>query len=246
VNAAIVVEALDMSAAPLTANLARRTVLVAGTALAAGCALPAPPASAPAAAAPVLRIGERWRYEKVNLYNGQRIALLSMQVVDIAPEVRVRVTDAEGRDGPEEVYAGPWRVVQEPAYDQVQIFRDPMPLLPERLVPGANERRQTVYHLAGSERELYWSEWLDVEGWERVRVPAGEFDALRIVRRIGFVHAEIWRQQSSRLDTLWYAPAVNRWVQRTWTGTYYWPGTRRAPLREDNVAWRLIDHTAVA
>ncbi len=235
-----------MSSSSHPANAARRAVLASGAALAAGCAVPAPPADGPSAPAPVVRVGERWRYEKVNLYNGERIALQSMQVVRSGPELRVRVTDAEGRDGPEEVYAGAWRVVQEPAYDQVQIFRDPVPLLPERLAPGTHERRQTVYHLMGDERALYWSEWLDVTGWERVRVPAGEFDALRIERRIGFVHAEIWRQQSSRLDTLWYAPAVARWVQRTWSGTYYWPGIRRAPLREDNVAWRLLEHTAVA
>ena len=93
-----------------------------------------------------------------------------------------------------------------------------------------------------------WRDWqskAEVVGRESVSVPAGTFDAFKV---------EVWsnRRQTGSVATLqvepvrvrytlWYAPQVNRWVQREWTGWYRWAGVR-VPLREDWISWRLMEY----
>ena len=53
-----------------------------------------------------------------------------------------------------------------------------------------------------------------VLGWERVRVPAGEFDALKVHRRVYFEYwVPVYRGQSVIDETDWYAPSVGQVVK---------------------------------
>ncbi|HQD84413.1 MAG TPA: hypothetical protein PK929_15265 [Quisquiliibacterium sp.] len=222
---------------------ARRALLISGAALLAGCATPqfvAPPAAP--VPPPTVRVGDRWRYQVVDRYSGRVTGLRAMQVAALQPQLRVAVTDGNDRPLAEETYARPWEVVQEPGYDLVQIFTQPIPVVPQPIAVGASARISGAYRLPGQDDQYFWSEWIDAPGWERIRVPAGEFEALRIERRIAFTHSDRWRLSAQRSETLWYAPAVNRWVRREWTGNYLWYGMRRSPLREDWVAYELIDY----
>lgn len=208
-----------------------------------GCAsavlVPAPATPPPA---PVVRVGDRWRYARINRYNGIRLGESTMRVTAIAPQLRIEVVGANDAAGVDEVYSEPWRVIQEPAYDQALIFEVPSPVLPSRLEPGASERYSGPYRMAGDESRRYWSVWVDARNWERVIVPAGSFDALRVTRRAAFEHPDYRRLDSVRVDTLWYAPQVNRWVRREWTGSYRVPGFPPFRNREDWIAWELIEY----
>ena len=226
----------------------RRRVLLAGAgALLAGCAAPAhvPPPDG-AGAAPVVRVGDRWRYAQIDLYRKERTAELTMEVAEAAPQLRVRVIDASATPRADEIYQEPWRVIQEPAYGEPIVFRNPNPVLPTRLETGARERINNRFRAARDELWLFWSEWIDATGWERVRVPAGEFVALRVERRIAFDHQDPFRTASAREETLWYAPQVNRWVRREWTGRYraVGGGGREAWINEDRIAWELLEYRA--
>jgi len=54
-----------------------------------------------------------------------------------------------------------------------------------------------------------------VEGWEEVRVPAGNFKVLRIVHDGRWTRTETNRTYSGVVtDTLWYSPEVRRFVKR--------------------------------
>jgi len=75
-----------------------------------------------------------------------------------------------------------------------------------------------------------------------VRVPAGEFVALRVDRTINFRHADIWREHCVRWDTAWYVPELRRWVLREWTGEWLMPdGPNRTLVYEDRVRWELLE-----
>jgi len=223
----------------------RRRLLIAGAGAAAlaGCApgyVPAPVEEAPP---PSVRVGDRWRYALIDRYRGERFDEETVEAVATEPQLRLRVSGADGVARDEEIYAAPWRVIREPGYDQPIVFVHPTPVLPWRLAVGGRARVSNAFRTPGEDRTLHWSEWIDALGWERVRVPAGEFVALRVLRRIAFVHPDPFRERSSREETLWYAPEVDRWVQREWTGTYFWAGMRRdAPLREAWVLRQLIEH----
>jgi hypothetical protein len=58
-------------------------------------------------------------------------------------------------------------------------------------------------------------------GWERIRVPAGEFDALKIKRVVYFDYWETgWRGFSDITELEWYAPTVKQSVRRDFSAMY--------------------------
>lgn len=248
------------SDSPVAPSSGRRRLLAGAGALSAvalaGCAAPAAESSPrPPAPAPRLRVGDRWLYEKVNLYNRMRLGRTSAQVVETAPLLRIALAGVDTPAGTEEIFSEPWRVIQEPGYDLVQVFETPQPLMPSRLEAGARERYAGRYRVPsqaqvpeGADREpdwwFYWSVAVDALRWEDLDVPAGRFETLRILRRISFVHSDPFRMRSRREETLWYAPAVNRWVQREWTGYYQragsWPFMA---MREDWTVSRLLEYS---
>ena len=58
-------------------------------------------------------------------------------------------------------------------------------------------------------------------GWERIKVPAGEFDALRVERRVFFDYLEYTvRGRSEILEYEWYAPSVKQAVRREASAMY--------------------------
>lgn len=220
------------------------------TAAAGGRTAAAAPVSAPdapaAAAAPIIRVRERWVYDEINCYNGELNGRLKVEVTEANPNYRVRLQlDTRPQSLCEEIYHANWAVLRECHFDAPIQFDEPVPTLTRVLAPGAQERLVTYYRTDQSERRYRWQMAVDALGWERLAVPAGEFDCLRIVRRIWFTHFDFFRLNSERIDTLWYAPRVNRWVQREWTGQYTIPGGRRGTRgREDWVRWQLREHIA--
>ena len=192
---------------------------------------------------PRVRVRDRWRYVGINRYNQLPIGELQTEVVENSPILRVRNQYSDGRSVPDDLYSRAWDVVQQTHYDLTEQFAQPVPILPARLEPGGNERVRTSYRAMNTERNLFWTVFVDARNWERIRVPAGEFDCLRVERRIWFSHSDVFRNSSERYETLWYSPDVNCWVQREWTGNYLVPGGRRGSrFREDWVRWQLLDH----
>ena len=190
-------------------------------------------------------MGDRWRYAETNAFNGERIAEVAHEVVEAGERIRIRLTDSRGRPRFDEVYASPWVVITEATFDYAQTYEQPMPLVPEPIAAGAGSRLRTRYQVSDSSVRYAWQQWVEAAAWERVRVPAGEFDALRIVRSIWFTHADHNRFGSTRRDVIWYVPAVQRWVRREWTGWYRWPDTRFGPpMREAWVVQELMERIA--
>ena len=198
--------------------------------------LPAPAVVKP----PELKVGQTWVYAEINRYNNLQIATVTHQVKSISPVIRVARTDDKGITRAEEIYDSQWAVRQEPNYEQTQVFEKPLPMLPSRLEAGVAEDLSTAYRIEQNNNLYIWQSRLRAIGWERVKVPAGEYTALRVERTFYFAHFDSFRYDNMRVDTLWFVPEINHWVRREWTGSYRSPGSRRIPLREDWVRWDLI------
>jgi|GEM_PF-2545392 len=212
---------------------ARRKLLRAGAAL----GLSAPILSA-CASRPVNRIpapsgfipeprplsGERWRYAIINRYNGETIDEVTATVSQVYPETTIELVDRNGKKLPSERYDSPWQIRQEPFYNETLVFDQSVPLIPRKLAVGAQETHETQFRLPGSDNPHPWVVTLSVDGWERLKVPAGTYDTVRIDRQISFESPDLFRRGSRRVDTIWYAPVVNRWVRREWTGYYFEDG----------------------
>ncbi len=212
---------------------ARRSLLKAGAAL----GLTAPVLAA-CASKPVNRIppprsfipppspqsGERWRYAIIDRFSGETTNEVTATVARVSPNTVVELVDRNGRKLADERYASPWQVEQEPTYNETLVFEQPLPLIPKNLAVGYQETLETRFTLSGSDNPHAWLVTTSVRGWERLTVPAGEFDAVRIDHEISFESPDLFRRGSRRTDTLWYAPKVNRWVKRQWTGSYFEDG----------------------
>lgn len=232
----------------------RRTLLRAGIAGAALTLLGAcsarmkVAAPMPEVSAPRIVVGDRWHYDECNGFNGLRVAGIDMQVTEVSPDGTLALRlSVEGmplsslRDGQIEPYHSPWNVAEDAAFDLRNRYDPALPLLPWPLRPGDVHRHDSQVSVPGDAQRYRWTVITRVGEWERVSVPAGEFDALRIHRRIHFVHPDFARDYAARSDTLWYAPSVGRWVQREWRGEYQRRFERRDPVvyQEDRVIWKL-------
>jgi hypothetical protein len=83
--------------------------------------------------------------------------------------------------------------------------------LPFPLQPGHSWRQEVVVTDSFSGRRNKWKLYGKVHGWERVRVPAGEFDAIKIVTDLYLGDADWWRSETRRTERDWYAPEV-KWI----------------------------------
>ncbi|NTV11952.1 MAG: hypothetical protein HGA47_14465, partial [Zoogloea sp.] len=219
--------------------------------LAQGCAgthadLPGGPLPAP----PVIARGDRWNYVERNGYNHLQVG-------------EVRFVASEAQDGrlvlsvtgsgtllsaiagnPREIYNCPWNVEEDAVYDRLNDYQPASPLVPWQAQPG-DDRRDDSQVLRPEDRARdRWQVVTRFAGWERIKVPAGEFAAARIERSIFFDHPSFFRTDSERRETLWYAPEVKGWVRREWSGSYRMRGNDWFDRdREDWIVWELESYS---
>jgi hypothetical protein len=222
---------------------------IGATALLGGCAIPLAqqmPIAGEwlAAGAPRLAVGDRWTYEVINRYNGSITDRIDTTVVEAGPPARLRTESLSSGRVTEEHQPDAWTVLAESTFDTALAFESPQPLVPPDAT-GRSLLTRTHYRTEGYSGRLPWEQWLRIQNLEAVTVPAGRFECLRIVRRIRFQHPQISRLDSQRSDVHWYSPAVRRWVQREWTGSYMdtTPTPWRYRNREDWVMYRLVAFT---
>jgi len=245
----------EVNPAPATPDRLRRRLVASGLAspllsVAAGCAgpggagpggtaaggpLPAPGPVPP----PSVRVGDRWTYAAINVYNQGVFDELTTTALENTPEI---VVETARRDGSRfrERYASAWSVIVDATYGQPIAFETPMPIVPDGAQPGLSRRDTGRYRTDHPTDTFAWEQRLHVRGWQTLQVPAGAFECLRIDRLVNFVHPYPLRVFSQRTDSVWYAPQVNRWVQREWTGEYaIGPEPKSGRTREDWVRWQL-------
>jgi hypothetical protein len=229
----------------------RRRIALALAALPAACAFPGGHTVAPLPLPlPTVRVGDRWRYRQIDRFRNAWVDEPVHEVIAVTPDIRVRITDRRSADPREERFSSPWSVIVDTSYDTpIQLAR-PMPILPVPIEAGESLLSETTYTVPGSREALRWTQQLHADRWERVEVPAGSFDCLRISRVIGFRHPDPFRGFSNRSDVIWYSPQVNRWVKREWSGDYVSSGLTGAPAgvrgREDWVLWQLVEYRPAA
>jgi hypothetical protein len=198
----------------------RRSLLVAAAALPAACAAPSGGGGpAEPVALPRLRVGDRWRYQLINRFRNSFVDAPVWEVVSVEPELRLKVSNSRG-GAQEERWAAPWSALEETIFGLQMIWAEPVPLVPAPIGTDGGSRTSTTYRVVGDGRERAWSQRLSAGRWESIEVPAGRYECLRISRVVNFVHPDTLRASSTRSETLWYAPAVGRWVQREWRGDF--------------------------
>jgi hypothetical protein len=179
--------------------------------------------SSASAAAPALSVADSWTYHVRDGYTGLDRGTQRHQVVEVSGE-RIGMTITLP-NGVEESWTydrgGNW--LKHPAhglqtFDYAPAYR----AFDFPIAPGKTWRaRLTATDPANGRRFPVWIDGA-VLGWERIKVPAGEFDALRVKRTVFFDYYDYTtRGRSEFVEYEWYAPAVKQAVRREAYGVYF-------------------------
>jgi hypothetical protein len=195
------------------------------TLLVAGCASPlpqTPPAGVPAqVTAPATRAGDAWSYSLHDGYTKIARGTLNYRVTAVGADGITVTVDHDGRQSTER-YTPDWNWRERPMTN-LQAFRyDPAyAALPFPLEAGKTWSTRVKATDPASGRVNNVRIDGKVVGWERVRVPAGEFDALKIQRIVYAGNAEHFLSEEKITEVDWYAPKVGRIVRHQSTSGHY-------------------------
>jgi hypothetical protein len=203
------------------------TVLGAFALTASGCAMTPPlsqvPPSGQAAsiAAPTVAAGDNWTYRVRDGFTGLPRGDQRHEVVRVGGD-RVEVAGAVELGDGSQVYDREWNWLRRPATDlQTFEYSPAYQAFSFPLTAGKTWRSQATATDPRDGRRFPVKIEGRVLGWERVRVPAGEFDALKIERRVYIGYWEsTYRGQSVIQEHEWYAPSVKWAVKREAMASY--------------------------
>jgi len=170
------------------------------------------PTGVPAQVAPAqVKVGDYWEYAVRDGYTGIGRGLQRYEVSAVdTNRVTVDVTH-DGQRVDALVYAAGWNGLELPLTNLQRFNYTPaFPAYVYPLEPG--KRWYTVVNATDPvTRKTYRVHTQGrIVGWERIRVPAGEFDALRIQRYVFAGNQDSFKTQESIAETDWYVPALRR------------------------------------
>ena len=194
--------------------------------LATGCAAPLPqvapsgmPVSVPA---PEIQVHDTWTYRVRDGFTGLPRGEQTHAVVEVSGDM-VRVAGEVERGDGLQLYDRAWNWLRRPATNlQIFEYRPAYRAFAFPLEPGKRWRERLTAIDPADGRQF--PVWIDgaVLGWERVRVPAGDFDALKVERQVYFEYWEYaLRGRSLIHEVEWYAPAAKQSVRREMRSRYW-------------------------
>ncbi|MGH8771978.1 MAG: hypothetical protein ACREV2_12485, partial [Burkholderiales bacterium] len=140
------------------------------------------------------RAGDRFTYQKLNAYNGNSQGVVSYEALTADGET-MQLEVAEGKSRVTRTYPLRWS-----EFELVDGRQFVYPL------PQAQKARVTAYSPKTQQR-IPVTVYSRVSGREKVKVPAGEFDALKISRNLYVDDRDWYKSQSTVWQSVWYDPA---------------------------------------
>ena len=202
----------------------------------------------PVAAAPTPIAGARWVYRG---REGFRMPVVWEETHEITAVgnagISVRVTlKGPGVDYERDELLSAPGVVRVGALMDVETRRFATPLLRYRypLAPGATWNQWVDNFNERLNREGQINRYVRIGGWEKVRTPAGEFDALRMRVLMRLDDDEFWRYPTTCNYVIWYAPAVGAPVREEKDAEYYERGEEFDGLGAIRAQHTLLELTA--
>jgi len=212
-------------------------------------------------------VGQSWRYAKRDYFTGSMLDTQVDRVSAVGQIIEVESSSGSGDDKttpdaawgaawlrknisggrirgrlPSEIQASWGMVLVDPHWSEIQMYEKPLPLWPAQLRPGWSITVNTQYMTPESPDELPWQLTMHAHRWESIIVPAGRFLALRYNNLINFRFTNISeRVAAQRLETIWFAPEIGRWVARESFGSF-----REAvgtDVQESSYRWELLSWT---
>jgi hypothetical protein len=186
------------------------------------------------------QVGQEWTYLKRNVFNGASLGLINERVTSIGANITIEQTAANGGKLPNEIQTTWGMVATDTLWSKVLNFSPALPLWPLELSTSWSKQFNTKYSVAGYPGSpLNWQEFMSVQGWEKIAVPAGEFTALKFQKLINYDSEDPNKVDCIRKVTAWFAPQIGRWVARESSGSYRIQAQVGAEILEDRFVWQL-------
>jgi hypothetical protein len=164
--------------------------------------------------------GDTYVYRIVNGYNNETQGQISYRV-DKAEADRIVMSVTTERPGVQlattEIFTPDGKWLRHPVINRDQPveyeFAPAYPSYEFPLEPGKKwSTRVDAKNPASGKRNSVRVD-ARVSGAERIRVPAGEFDTIKIIRTVYAGDAELPKQETTITETEWYAPSLGRSVR---------------------------------
>ena len=189
-----------------------------------GCATPPQPPLRPVDAASAPRVGDTWQYAFRSVFRAPAARTLEIRVLEVrSGDLRDRITAAGEAETEDHSFTSAFEMVARPVGTERRLV--------DRVVSRLTVAEFSPYLQAfgplppGGPVVVPlpafgppFTGYARVRGSERVSVPAGNFDAIRVEYDISRTPTVTMRQQfdpAFTLGTVWYAPGVKRPVR--WT-----------------------------
>lgn len=179
----------------------------------------APPSYTPTAlpgplATPQVKVGDYWEYSVRDGYTRLPRGIYRYEVIRTDDKGVVVELTHEGRLLDTLVYAPGWNGREMPLTNTQRFRYEPdYPAYAYPLEPGKRWRNVIRSTDVATGRTYRTHVHARVVGWERIKVPAGEFDALKIHRYVFAGNPGYWTTQEEIEETDWYVPGVRRAVR---------------------------------
>jgi hypothetical protein len=189
------------------------------------------------------QLGQEWSYIKKDVFNGKTLGLITERISKIGPNIVIDRSTEDGGMLPSEIQTSWGMVATDTQWSRLLNFSPSLPLWPLELSTSWSKQFNTQYSVAGySDSRLNWQEYMSVQGWEKITVPAGEFVALRFQNLINYENSDPNKVDCIRKETVWFAPQIGRWVAREASGSYQVQGEIGVVLLEGSYQWQLTSY----
>jgi hypothetical protein len=159
-------------------------------------------------AAPTLKAGDTWTYRGIDNYNKQPTGTWTREVTGTATSgIRVAVRSADG--SVDDLFRTPGELTSGVLNDRARGTMDPaFQLMPFPLAEGKSWSQKVIRTdpVTNEKREMLVQG--KVLGWETIKVPAGEFKAIKVERTMYLGDYDSFRGITQRTETEWYAPDI--------------------------------------
>lgn len=159
-------------------------------------------------AAPTLKAGDTWTYRGIDNYNRLPTGTWTREVTGTAASgIRVAVRSADG--AVDDLFRAPGELTSGALSDRARGTMDPaFQLMPFPLAEGKSWSQKVIRTdpVTNEKREMLVQG--RVLGWETIKVPAGEFKAIKVERTMYLGDYDSFRGITQRTETEWYAPDI--------------------------------------
>ena len=186
------------------------------------------------------QIGQQWTYIKRDAFTSKVTDVITERVETVGPRITIARSNQAGATLASEIQ-GPWgSIITDPHWGRTINFTTAIPLWPEQMQASWSKQVSSRYSISGyPDNSFGWQLYIYGAGWERLKVPAGEFTCLRFQNLINFQSDDANKVDCIRHEILWFAPEIGRWVARESSGSYQIQGQIGAVLLENSTVWQL-------